>query len=503
MEQIESRSARALDAEPEAAHDALVRDDCLSTQHGTFTRSTRSSTRAASSDGHPLVVPLDRLYEDPNNPRTEFPESELDELADDIRERGILQPLVVHPADAAGCHRIHFGAKRLRAAKRAGLHEVPVVIRTAAADSYAQVAENQKRHGLTPLDLARFMRAKVDEGESNATIAKRLGINLTTVAHHLSLLELPPELNEALKSGRCTSPRTLHELSKLHDEQPERVNALIAGSTEITRNTVAAMRTVPVPAVEAEPKSSHSTTPLAQANAICARLELALDRLKKTDATSTVREASAVVAERHRIERDLHDGAQQRVIALRMKLSVAARLLLDDPRRAAQLVAELDGDVDALLVELRGLAQGLVPPLLLEQGLGAALREAAHRAAIRTRVEIDEVGRCDPAVELAVYFCCLEALQNAAKHAGPGATALLTLRRHMDSLEFSVSDDGLGMAATEPAVGGQGFANMRERIEGVGGRLEIKNLPGKGVCVAGEVVARGASMQGRPAQVSL
>jgi ParB family chromosome partitioning protein len=271
-----------LDAGPEALHDALVKADCRPTQHGSFARSTRSSTRtAASGDGHPLVVPLDRLCEDPNNPRTEFSEAELDELADDIRERGILQPLVVYPADAAGRHRIHFGAKRLRAAKRAGLHEVPVVIRTAAADSYAQVAENQKRHGLTPLDVARFIRAKVDEGESNATIAKRLGMNLTTVAHHLSLLELPPELNEALKSGRCTSPRTLHDLSKLHDEQPERVRALIAGGSQITRNTVAAMRTVPMLSVEGETKSSHVTTPLAQANAICARLELALDRLKK------------------------------------------------------------------------------------------------------------------------------------------------------------------------------------------------------------------------------
>ena len=273
-----------LDADPEAPHDALVRNDCQPAQRGSFARSTRSSTRtAASGDGHPLVVPLDRLHEDPNNPRTEFPEAELDELADDIRERGILQPLVVHPADAAGRHRIHFGAKRLRAAKRAGLHEVPVVLRTAVADSYAQVAENQKRHGLTPLDLARFIRARVDEGESNATIAKRLGINLTTVAHHLSLLELPPELDEALKSGRCTSPRTLHELSKLHDEQPERVSALMAGGAEITRNTVATMRTAPVPTVEVEPKSSHTTAPLAQANAICARLELALDRLKKAD----------------------------------------------------------------------------------------------------------------------------------------------------------------------------------------------------------------------------
>ena len=105
-------------------------------------------------------------------------------------------------------YRIHFGAKRLRAARRAGLDEVPVVVRDAPADPYAQVAENQKRHGLTPLDLARFIRAKVDEGESNATIAKRLVMDPTTVAHHLALLDLPPELDDALKSGRCTSPRT-------------------------------------------------------------------------------------------------------------------------------------------------------------------------------------------------------------------------------------------------------------------------------------------------------
>lgn len=89
------------------------------------------------------------------------PESQLDELADDIRASGILEAIVVHPADAAGRYRLHFGAKRLRAAKRAGLAEVLVVVRDAPADPYAQVAENQKRHGLTPLDLTRLIRAKV------------------------------------------------------------------------------------------------------------------------------------------------------------------------------------------------------------------------------------------------------------------------------------------------------------------------------------------------------
>ncbi len=117
-----------------------------------------------------------------------------------------------------------------------------MVVRDAPADPYAQVAENQKRHGLTPLDLARFIRAGSTQASRTPTIAKRLGMDLTTVAHHLALLDLPPELDEALKSGRCTSPRTLHELSKLHEAQPEQVEALVAGDAEITRAAVASSR---------------------------------------------------------------------------------------------------------------------------------------------------------------------------------------------------------------------------------------------------------------------
>jgi ParB family transcriptional regulator, chromosome partitioning protein len=106
--------------------------------------------------GEPLLVPLSALCEDPDNPRTEFPSAELQELAEDIRQRGILQPIVVQSADAEGRYRIHFGAKRFRAAGLAGLERVPVTVRSAAADPYAQVAENQKRHGLTPLDPNRL-----------------------------------------------------------------------------------------------------------------------------------------------------------------------------------------------------------------------------------------------------------------------------------------------------------------------------------------------------------
>jgi ParB family transcriptional regulator, chromosome partitioning protein len=231
-------------------------------------------SKAPDATAGQTMLPLGLLFEDPRNPRTEFPEAELTELADDIQQHGILQPIVVHPADADGRHQIHFGAKRFRAAMRAGLVEVPVVIRAAAADPYTQVAENQKRHGLTPLDLARFIKGQVDTGESNTSIAKRLGMNLTTVAHHLALLDLPPALDEALKSGRCTSPRTLHELSKLHEAHPDQVGALIAGDQVITRAVVSALHTSP-----SRPEPSKL---LVQASAALDRLEQSLTRVKSS-----------------------------------------------------------------------------------------------------------------------------------------------------------------------------------------------------------------------------
>jgi ParB family chromosome partitioning protein len=110
------------------------------------------------------------------------------------------------------------------------------------ADHSSQVAENQKRHGLSPLEMARFVRVKVEAGDSNATIARQLGMNLTTVSHHPWLLGLPPVLDSALKTGRCTSARTLHELSKLHDRHPARVEELLDGSVPITRDAPNTLR---------------------------------------------------------------------------------------------------------------------------------------------------------------------------------------------------------------------------------------------------------------------
>ena len=248
-------------------------------------------------EGRPLLVPTDCLDEDACNPRTEFPDEEIAELAQDIALRGILQPIVVRRAGDDGRYRVLFGAKRLRAAKRAGLEVVPVVIGSEAHDVYAQVAENQKRHGLTPLDLARFMRSRIDAGESNAEIAKRMGIDLTSVAHHLALLTLPPELDEALRSGRCTSPRTLYELAKLQKTKPERVMAIVSGEGEITRKAVASLAQAPRSPRAAPRKAVASRQPRSlagQAGDLCARLEALVGRMTKPGAPVTVDELATL-----------------------------------------------------------------------------------------------------------------------------------------------------------------------------------------------------------------
>jgi ParB family transcriptional regulator, chromosome partitioning protein len=250
-----------------------------------------------TATGEPLMVPVSLIDEDPGNPRTAFPEAQIDELAQDIGQHGLLQPIVVHTVNAAGRYRIRFGALRLRAAVRAGLTEVPVTIRNRELDAYAQVAENQKRQGLSVLDLARFIRSRADAGESNAQIAKRLGLDATPIAHHLTLLDLPPVLETALPSGRCESPRTLYELSKLHAECPERVTALVQGDCDITRQTVASLRTeepsAAAPSVSTTPAKPVTQQPdslqplVAQAEALCARLSRLLDRIRQQDPHGT------------------------------------------------------------------------------------------------------------------------------------------------------------------------------------------------------------------------
>ncbi|WP_053206320.1 sensor histidine kinase [Jiangella muralis] len=214
-------------------------------------------------------------------------------------------------------------------------------------------------------------------------------------------------------------------------------------------------------------------------------LQASLEELRHRNAelqASRARIVSAADASRRQIERNLHDGAQQRLVALAVKLGLARRLATGD---AAALLEELRTDVQETLTELRELAHGIYPPLLREHGLGEALRTAAGRATIPVRVEADGVPRYSPEAEAAVYFCCLEALQNAGKHAGPDATVTVRVGASADGeLEFEVADDGAGF---DPAATGEshGFVNMRDRLGVFGGELTVTSAPGAGAVVVG------------------
>lgn len=237
--------------------------------------------------GLAMLVPVDQLDEDPDNPRKAFPPEAIEELAQDIAQRGILQPIMVSDRNDKGRYLIRFGSRRWRAAIQAGLTEVPIVFAAKHRDAYDQVAENLKRQNLSPLELAQFIRRRVDAGESNAEVGRQLGMDLTTVAHHLALLSLPPVLDQALKDGRCESPRTLHELSRLHEEQPEQVVALVTGTEPITRDAVASLRDtsrVDAPADDKppQPRPDKMARALARATGLCERLDAALQQLNRT-----------------------------------------------------------------------------------------------------------------------------------------------------------------------------------------------------------------------------
>lgn len=239
--------------------------------------------------GLALVVPIEQLDEDPDNPRKEFPPEAIEELAQDIVQRGMLQPIVVSDGQVQGRYLIRFGSRRWRAAIQAGLTTVPVIFAVEARGAYDQVAENLKRQNLSPLELAQFIQRRVDAGESNAEVGRQLGMDLSTVAHHLALLSLPPVLDRALRNGRCESPRTLHELSRLHEEQPEQVAALVAGTEPITREAVASLRDaarVVAPAADkptpTPPRQDKMAQALARATGLCDRLDAALQRLNRT-----------------------------------------------------------------------------------------------------------------------------------------------------------------------------------------------------------------------------
>jgi signal transduction histidine kinase len=188
---------------------------------------------------------------------------------------------------------------------------------------------------------------------------------------------------------------------------------------------------------------------------------------------------------RRQLERNLHDGAQQDLVALAIKLRIAGTVLDEDPGQVKELLTGLQADIAGALANLRDLARGIYPPMLAELGLVAALGGQAAKSPVPVTVIAAGIGRFPQDTEAAVYFCCLEALQNTAKYSAATA-ARITLSASDGALLFAVSDDGAGFDAARTAMG-SGLRNMADRLAALGGRLEVESAPGAGTTVSGHL----------------
>ena len=185
-----------------------------------------------------------------------------------------------------------------------------------------------------------------------------------------------------------------------------------------------------------------------------------------------------------KLERDIHDGAQQQLVALSVKLGLAEHLASRDADKTTALLAELKSDASDALENVRDLARGIYPPVLADHGLPAALEAQARKAMIPVHLEANGSGRYPSEIEAAVYFCCLEALQNIAKYADAN-DATIRLGHSNGDLTFEVEDDGRGF--DQGVLSGSGLTNMRDRVEAVGGTFVVSSVPGSGTTVGGRI----------------
>jgi signal transduction histidine kinase len=207
---------------------------------------------------------------------------------------------------------------------------------------------------------------------------------------------------------------------------------------------------------------------------LTADLQARLDDLR----ASRQRLVAAQDNERRRLERNLHDGAQQHPVAIKVKLGLVEMLTTRDPEKAKATIVDLKHDADEALETLRDLARGIYPPLLAEKGLAAALRSQAGKATLPVRVEADGVARYPQEIEAALYFCTLEALQNVQKYAAASAVDVCVSESN-GQVCIQVTDDGQGFDVST-ATRGAGLTNMEDRLDTLGGTLELESTRGTG-----------------------
>jgi signal transduction histidine kinase len=243
-------------------------------------------------------------------------------------------------------------------------------------------------------------------------------------------------------------------------------------------------------ALLADPRAIDAAVAMAAVAVENRRLASEAELAQREQRRSSARMAANVVRERRKIERDLHDGAQQRLVALRIEMGLVEDLVRHDPDLGVIRLRELEAEVDEALEELRSLAHGVYPPLLADEGLPEALGAVAARFPIPVKVGVHDAARYPPEVESAVYFCVLEALQNVLKHARGARGVTVHLDRiTKNELRFSVRDDGAG-TPDGTVRAGAGLMNMRDRLATLTGDIRISSTPGVGTTVSGRVPTR-------------
>jgi ParB family transcriptional regulator, chromosome partitioning protein len=249
--------------------------------------------------GTPLTLRLDDIDEDPSQPRREFDETKLAELAATIRQRGVLQAISVRPhPEAAGRWMLNYGARRLRASKLAGKADIPAFIDQAAED-YDQVIENEQREGLTPLELALFVKQRLARGDCQQEIARRLGKSKSHITMVSAMIDPPDWLLDAYRRGQCCGVTALYELRRLHESRPDAAQALLARAEPISRAAMRSIKDQPAttpdaggaartyeavrgPEAFATPRAEVANPALLQrrSEALCAELASVVDQLK-------------------------------------------------------------------------------------------------------------------------------------------------------------------------------------------------------------------------------
>jgi signal transduction histidine kinase len=216
-----------------------------------------------------------------------------------------------------------------------------------------------------------------------------------------------------------------------------------------------------------------------------------LDRSEKLQA-SRQRLIATHDSERRRLERDIHDGAQQHLVALAVNLRLAETVAARAPERAVHLLAEQADAARQAIETLSSLSRGIYPRLLSDEGLVPALRSAMAANAIPVAVEADGSVRPEASVEAALYFCCMEAVQNATKHSAAARVTVRLTELH-DVWQLTVTDDGVGFDQTRQREAGAGMANMLDRIDSMGGTLAVSSSPGRGTSVTATVASHAPS----------